>query len=217
MSDYNSLIAKGFRRSGNYVYRPHCPHCQACIPVRVPVAEFHPSRVQRRIFKLNQDLQVVPQPSVFSAEHYALYQRYIHDRHTDSGMDHAAPQQYLDFLTSAWAHTVFYEFRRDTQLLAVAVVDQLDQALSAVYTFYDTQEQRRSLGVYAVLWQLAQARKLGLNWVYLGYWLGQADKMRYKSRYRPLEAYWEGQWRCYSKQQPLPGETRNTTNSNIEP
>lgn len=192
---YDQLIRKGFRRSGRYVYRPRCPDCQACIPVRVPVAAFTPDRSQRRTLTRNQDLEVIPHAAHFQREHYNLYTAYTQQRHPEGGMDQAGPEQYWEFLSSPWSRTYFYEFRLAQQLVAVAVVDHLDQGLSAVYTFYDPElAQRRSLGVYAVLWQIDHARQLGLEWVYLGYWIAASAKMRYKNRYQPLEAYQEGRW-----------------------
>ncbi len=192
---YDQLISKGFRRSGRYVYRPRCPACQACIPVRIPVALFTPDRSQRRTLARNQDLAVTPRAARFQSEHYELYRRYIQQRHPGGGMDQAGPEGYWEFLASPWARTYFYEFHRDRQLVAVAIVDHLDAGLSAVYTFYDPElAQQRGLGTYAVLWQIDYARQLGLKWVYLGYWIGACVKMSYKSRYYPLEAYWEDRW-----------------------
>lgn len=191
---YSTLIDYGFRRSGERVYRPRCEHCQACIPVRVPVATFQPSRIQKRIWRRNHDLVVQRVAPLRSDEHFDLYQRYLAQRHAGGGMDDPHPDNYLAFLASPHIDTGFYEFRLHGKLLAVAVVDHLQQGLSAVYTFFDPQHAQRSLGVYAVLWQIEHVKQLNLTWLYLGYWIKDSPKMNYKEHYQPLEMYQRGQW-----------------------
>jgi leucyl-tRNA---protein transferase len=192
---YTALSRYGFRRSGSQVYRPHCPDCEACVPVRVPVREFRPRRNQRRAWQANRHLQIHRLPAGFSQEHYDLYARYVKARHAGGGMDSPTPAQYLEFLTSLWSETIFYEFRGPEGLLAVAVVDQLEDGLSAVYTFFEPALRGRSLGIYAVLWEIEAARRLGLEWLYLGYWIRESSKMRYKDQYQPLEYLHHGAWR----------------------
>ena len=191
---YGAYMRLGFRRSGDLVYRPHCRDCQACIPVRVPVAAFRPSRSQRRIQARNNDLRVLARSPEYDPEHFALYLRYQKHRHAGGGMDDPDPQKYTNFLLSRHVHTVFYEMRWRTQLLGVAVVDHLPDGLSAVYTFFDPAETRRSLGSFAVIWQIERARQLGLDWVYLGYLIRECAKMSYKENFQPLEAYVDGRW-----------------------
>lgn len=197
---YQHLLEVGFRRSGNHVYRPQCPDCAACVPVRIPVQQFQPRRVQRRCWQRSAaGLQIVLRQPVFDAEHYALYQRYTATRHANGGMANADPACYLDFLTTRWCPTLFVELRRHEQLIAVAVTDLLPNALSAVYTFFDPDLERESPGVLAVLWQIQEARRRGLAYLYLGYWIGACPKMSYKDQYRPLEA-WNGRcWRRYER------------------
>jgi leucyl-tRNA---protein transferase len=192
---YASYMRLGFRRSGDLVYRPHCRDCQACIPVRVPVAQFVPNRSQRRILARNADIKVAAQAPAYNAEHFALYLRYQKHRHPGGGMDDPDPQKYMNFLLSRHVHTVFYEMRLQTKLLGVSVVDHLPDGLSAVYTFFDPAEKRRGLGSFAVLWQIERARQLGLAWVYLGYLIRECSKMAYKENFQPLEAYVDGRWR----------------------
>jgi arginine-tRNA-protein transferase len=196
---YSALAEQGFRRSGDWVYRPWCRHCSACIPVRIPVARFAPNRSQARILKRNADLTAIPRPAEFVEEHYRLYRRYLETRHADGDMEGSGREEYMQFLGSAWANTAFVEFRLGAELLAVAAVDRLSDGLSAVYTFFDPEQGPRGLGVYAVLWQVEEARALGLDWLYLGYWIEACRKMTYKSRYRPLEAWIAGQWRLFEK------------------
>lgn len=192
---YSQLVDAGFRRSGEYVYRPRCSTCRACIPARIPVMAFKPSRSQRRTWLRNQDLDVRSTPADFSEEHFALYRRYISSRHPGGGMDVADPERYREFLFSSWSDTWSYEFRLGPLLLAVAVVDRLSRGFSAVYTFYDPDFAERGLGTFGVLWEIAEAQRLGLTWLYLGYWIRECPKMRYKNRFHPLEIYHDGHWR----------------------
>jgi len=191
---YSQLSDLGFRRSGHYVYRPHCHACQACISVRVPVDTFIAKRNQKRAWLRNQDLTVKAVSAEWNEQHYALYARYIAARHRDGDMYPPTPRQYREFLTSDWANTIFYEFRRGDRLFALAVTDILASGLSAVYTFYDPSETYRSLGTFAILWQIHEAKRRQLPFLYLGYWVKQAERMRYKSQFRPLELLVEGEW-----------------------
>jgi arginyl-tRNA--protein-N-Asp/Glu arginylyltransferase len=193
-SAYSWLAARGFRRSGTMVYRPHCRDCRACVPVRIAVDRFRPSRAQRRVLRRNSDLSVVRKPPAFDEAHYRLFARYLQARHPDGQMTESTPEDYLRFVAAAWGETAFYEFRRDEALLAVAVVDHLADGLSAVYTFYDPDVTGRSLGTYAVLWQVLEAERLGLRWVYLGFWISACRKMAYKDRFRPLQAFDGDRW-----------------------
>lgn len=192
---YSALVDQGFRRSGEYVYRPGCPHCDACQSLRIPVAEFVPSRRHRRCLAANARLRIHVVPPTFRDEHFRLYKRYIEQRHAGSQMANPTPNQYLEFLTASWAQTVFYEFREDDRLLAVSVVDELSYGLSAVYTFYEPELPKRSLGTLAILWLINETRQLGLRYLYLGYWIAECRQMRYKSDFRPHEVYTQAQWR----------------------
>jgi arginine-tRNA-protein transferase len=194
---YDTLSQHGFRRSGEHLYRPHCHGCDACIPVRIPVHAFQPRRSQKRIWRTNQDLTVKQRIATFQAEHFNLYCRYLNARHRGGGMDNPTRESYHQFLISSWADTIFYEFRWQEQLVAVAVADIFENGLSAVYNFFDPALTKRSLGVYAVLWEIEQTRQLGLESLYLGYWIKECQKMNYKTEYNPLEFYRHGVWRTY--------------------
>lgn len=202
---YSRLAEQGFRRSGDLVYRPHCHACTACVPVRIPVARFSPDRSQLRNLRDNTGLTVIAKPAQFDEEHYRLFQHYLLSRHEDGGMADSSREDYIGFLGSNWADTRFVEFRSDKKLLAVAVVDRLDTGLSAVYTFFDPNQAARGLGTLAVLWQVGEARRLNLKWVYLGFWIDDCRKMNYKERFRPLQARIAGQWREYEKGGKIPG------------
>lgn len=199
MELYENLSQHGFRRSGEHLYRPHCHDCNACTPVRIPIEHFKPRRIQKRIWKKNQDLVIVPQPSAFNQNHFDLYRKYIATRHRGGGMDNPTPDNYIQFLSSQWAETVFHEFLLGEELVAVAVVDHFEQSLSAVYTFFDPEYEQRSLGAFAILWQIEQAKQLNLKWLYLGYWIKECQKMSYKTDYQPLEYYQYGVWHTLQK------------------
>ncbi|NJD05960.1 MAG: arginyltransferase [Methylococcaceae bacterium] len=192
---YSALARKGFRRSGDLVYRPRCRGCNACIPVRLDVARFAPDRSQRRNQQRNRDLRAQPTPPVFNETHYRLFTRYQDSRHAGGGMTAMNRRDYLGFLASSWSSSQFVEFRdNDEKLLGVAVVDRLEDGLSAVYTFFDPDESQRGIGTHAVLWQITEAQRLRLPWLYLGYWIAESRKMAYKSRFRPLQALHGERW-----------------------
>lgn len=197
---YAQLIAKGFRRSGNDVYRANCPNCSACIPVRLPIERFQPNRNQKRCIKKNRHTSVVIKPAVFEQQHYDLYLRYQQQKHPDGNMQNSSPEDYLNFLGSRWCNTRFIEFFIEQHLVAIAVVDQFNVALSAVYTFFDPDFANYSPGVFAVLWQIDYARELHLEWLYLGYWIAECKKMSYKNQYQPLQVFSNNTWQNY----PLP-------------
>ncbi len=194
MDMYAKLSAVGFRRSGDYLYRPHCASCNACIPVRIPAREFRMHRSQRRIWKKNRDLQVTSRDATFDKEHYELYERYIRARHEEGDMYPPSVDQYEAFLTNRWGTTRFHEFRAMGQLVTVAVVDHMPNGLSAVYTFFDPDEAARSPGMHAILWQIQEAVAQGLPHVYLGYWIRQCRKMSYKTQFRPVELFRDNHW-----------------------
>ena len=191
---YSQLSYIGFRRSGPHLYRPHCAACNACVPARVPVAGFRANRSQRRILARNSDLQAEVVDDISTDEHFALYSSYISGRHRDGDMYPPDREQFNSFLTREWGTTRFVEFRAAGRLLAVAVLDRLENGVSAIYTFYDPAESSRSLGSFVILWQIGLARELGLPAVYLGYWIRNCRKMNYKTRFRPIELLTNGHW-----------------------
>lgn len=191
---YSALVRAGFRRSGVFTYRPHCDSCQACIPVRLPVAELKPKRSQRRALKQHSKLRVRELPLVFNEAHYALYQRYQAARHPGGGMDEDSHDQYAQFMLQSRVDTRLVEFSDDQAVRMVSLIDVLDDGLSSVYTFFDPDLPGTSFGVYNILWQAAQCLALGLPHLYLGYWIAESPKMAYKTEFRPIEGYIAGQW-----------------------
>jgi arginine-tRNA-protein transferase len=191
---YQALTEHGFRRSGGHLYRPHCGDCTACVPTRIPVAEFLPRRTQRRVLARNADLTLRIEPAVFSSRYYDLYAHYIQGRHQDGDMFPPSSDQFRSFLLSQWSNSVFLCCYLGDELLAVAVTDQQPRGLSAIYTFFDPGFAERSLGTFAILQQINLCRDSNLPHLYLGYWIRDSRKMRYKVDYRPVELFLSGRW-----------------------
>ncbi|WP_020209244.1 arginyltransferase [Gilvimarinus chinensis] len=191
---YSQLSRLGFRRSGSHLYRPHCAACQACVSSRIPVRLFKANRSQKRCIKKNSDLQLHLVDSIQTDEHYSLYESYINNRHADGDMYPPTREQYEAFLSAEWGTTRYIEYRLQDRLLGVAVCDELTDGLSAVYTFFDSQEAKRSLGTFAILVQIRKAQDMGLEYVYLGYWIRNCQKMAYKTQYRPLQLLINKHW-----------------------
>ncbi|MEW7866496.1 arginyltransferase [Aeromonas diversa] len=191
---YERLLSAGFRRSGNDIYRPHCPTCSACQSLRIHSQEFVPSKRQKRIRQQNRNVEVVLSYQD-KPEYYELYERYIRGRHADGTMYPPSRSQYQGFLHCTWMPPLYMEFRQGTRLLAVAVTDLMPHSLSAMYTFFDPDEANRSLGVFAIMSQLDLAARTGRSWVYLGYLVEHCQKMSYKSQYRPHELLIGKEWK----------------------
>lgn len=191
---YQTLTDQGFRRSGSHLYRPHCNGCNACIPCRVPVDGFAPTRKHRKVARRNADLTIKVEEATFSKRHYHLYERYISLRHADGDMYPASEDQFRSFLLSPWSNSVFISLYDRDRLLSVAVTDKQPNGLSAIYTFFEPNESRRSLGVMSILAQIELCREWDLAYLYLGYWIKDCDKMNYKAQYRPTELFVNNRW-----------------------
>ena len=206
---YSGLIQQGFRRSGNFSYRPHCENCQACVPVRIILQDFTPNRSQKRAYKQHQNLTAALLPVTFDNAHYWLYAAYQKARHPNEAPEQDEKpaqdktEQYRSFLCQTNVDSVMVEFREGAELKMVSVIDIVQDGISAVYTFYETKNskvddgnaiKRPSYGTYNVLWQIEWAKSLNLPYLYLGYWIKDSQKMAYKQNFQPLEKYVDGVW-----------------------
>jgi arginine-tRNA-protein transferase len=191
---YDQLVKRGFRRSGDFTYRPACKDCHACVPVRVPVARFTPDRSQRRCLRANQALAARERSPGFFEEHYLLYQRYQTERHPGGGMDGDNREQYTQFLLRGQVDTRLVEFRDADRLRMVSIIDVLNDGLSSVYTFFDPELPATGLGTYNILWQINQCLANELPYLYLGYFIRDCRKMSYKARFRPIEGLVDESW-----------------------
>ena len=194
--DYSLLSRAGFRRSHRFAYRPACRDCSACVPVRVDVRRFKQTRSLRRVAQANADLVVQQRRARASDEQFELFRRYLLSRHADGEMASMTPLDYRAMIEDTRLPTRVAEFRTDDRrLLAACLVDWLDDGPSAVYSYFEPEESSRSPGSYMVLWLIEEAARRSLPYVYLGYWIAESPKMRYKARFRPLQGLGPDGWR----------------------
>lgn len=192
---FRRLSLAGFRRSHHIVYRPACPGCSACVPVRLEVSQFDWSRSWRRIMSRNADLTAEETGLDISDEQYRLFRRYVRSRHGDGDMAVMDRRDYTSMVLASPVDTSIVEFRdSDGELVAACLTDRLPDGLSAVYSFFDPDQSRRSLGSFMVLWLIEEARRQGLPHIYLGFWIPNSRKMAYKARFRPLQAFGADGW-----------------------
>lgn len=194
----DNLLKGGFRRSQNIAYMPYCEHCSACVPVRIVVDEFEPKRTLKRIWRTNRDIVTRRMGAIPTSEQYSIFRSYIDSRHRDGGMADMSVLDYAMMVEDSVVNTQVTEYRarhpapgdEDTgedELIAVALSDRLSDGLSMVYSFFEPGLRERSLGSYMIMEHIEAARKMGLPYVYLGYWIEGSRKMEYKTRFRPQE------------------------------
>jgi len=197
---YSGLIQQGFRRSGKFAYRPHCENCSACIPVRVILNEFAPTRSQKRAYKQHADLTAHIMPLNYSETHFELYSSYQALRHMDEDLSNQNEtkndiEQYHQFLCQSNVESLMVEFKdAKNQVKIVSVIDVVSDGISAVYTFYDARETKASYGTYSIMWIAEWTKNLGLPYLYLGYWISDSQKMAYKQQFKPQEKLIYGEW-----------------------
>jgi arginyl-tRNA--protein-N-Asp/Glu arginylyltransferase len=188
---YEGLLREGWRRSGKTFYKAICPGCEYCVPLRLDVGSFRPSRSQRRILKANADVESSLCASEFSEERFELYRKYVHSKHgVEESPEPIARASYVSFLLGGplgSAMIVDYRSRLDGRLLANGYVDLLPEGLSSVYFAFAPEESRRSLGTLSVMRELTIAGELGKRYYYLGFWVPGSPKMDYKANFRPFE------------------------------
>ncbi|MFP6756684.1 MAG: arginyltransferase [Alphaproteobacteria bacterium] len=195
---HDMLSQAGFRRSHGIAYRPACENCRACVPVRVVVDGFRPSRSMRKVLTRNADLTAVERPPIATAEQFHVFQAYEQTRHSDGDMALMDFSDYRSMVEDTPVETRIVEFRgNDNELVAVSLTDRLGDGLSGVYKFFAADRARTSPGTYVILWHIERARALGLPYVYLGYWIGESPKMAYKARFQPLEALIGEEWTLF--------------------
>ena len=203
--DLNDLLTHGgFRRSQSIAYRPACEDCHACVSVRVVVDDFRPSCSMRRIREANADLIGEMRVPVPTSEQYSVFRSYLDDRHFDGGMADMTVLDYAMMVEDSHVETRVIEYRRrgpdsgvtgrGAELLAVALTDVLSDGLSMVYSFFEPSEDSRSLGTFMILDHIARARRQGLPYVYLGYWIEGSKKMDYKGRFLPQQRLAPSGW-----------------------
>jgi leucyl-tRNA---protein transferase len=195
---HDLLSQAGFRRSQTIAYRPACDMCNACVSIRIPVDAFKPSRNMKRVLEANEDLVSVVRPNRATGEDYSLFRTYLGDRHPDGGMMDMSVMDFTLMIEDSHVETCLVDYRRrgpDTGIngkgkgppVAIALTDRLSDGLSMVYSFFDPDLQERSLGTFMILDHIERTRKLGLPYLYLGYWVEGSKKMAYKARFMPQE------------------------------
>ena len=192
--NFNDLTSKGFRRSGQYVYKPNCKNCKACKPIRLLASDFLISRSQKRAKKYLDKLTVRILPLVFNQEHYELYVHYQNNRHDSANINDDDLADYNNFLIKSNVNSKIIEFRLNNELKIVTIIDEVKDGISAVYTFYDCSNKKLSFGTTSILWLLDLCKKQKLSYLYLGYWILESQKMKYKTNFKPYELMIEGDW-----------------------
>ena len=197
---HDRLAETGFRRIENWVYRPACPHCSACKPIRVVADAFKPSRTQQRILKANQDVCITDAGTATSLEQYALFQHYLSARHEDGQMAGMSMDEFDAMISNSPISTRLLEFRstRDNELLGCMLTDVQRDGLSAVYSFFTPEQPKRSLGAFMIMQLIESAKAAQLPYLYLGYYIRQSPKMSYKTNYRPYQIFEHGKWQTVS-------------------
>ncbi|MEM0978180.1 MAG: arginyltransferase [Pseudomonadota bacterium] len=195
----DALSAQGFRRSQNVLYRPSCADCQACMSVRIRVSDFQPTKSQQKILRRNKDIHRTSSAPWATEPQFELFKKYLSARHADGGMADMDVFEFAAMVEETPIRSRVVEYyssaeRRSEHLLAVCLTDILHDGVSMVYSFFDPDFDRLSLGTFMILDHIEIARQAGLNYVYLGYWVPGSPKMAYKAKFSPLEVFKNNTW-----------------------
>jgi arginine-tRNA-protein transferase len=190
---FSNLTESGFRRSGEQVYRPLCKACNQCHSIRVLARASKLSKSQKRVLSKNKDLQIKVS-KINKPEYYLLYEKYVNEVHSDGTMYPASEEQYYGFVNCEWQHPIFLEAYLDEKLIGVAVTDKLDHGYSALYTFFEPNLSKRSLGIFFILKQIQLTAEDNLPYLYLGYQVDACKKMNYKQNFYPHERFFDNKW-----------------------
>ncbi|MDR5008464.1 arginyltransferase [Agrobacterium fabacearum] len=208
-SEMNDLLTQGgFRRSQNIAYRPACETCRACVSVRILAEQFQPTKSMRRVLSINKDVVATVHAAEPSTEQFSLFRRYLDHRHQSGGMSDMSALDYAIMIEDTHVNTRIIEYRvrepgsgidssKRGKLLAVALSDVMSDGLSMVYSFFNPDLEKRSLGTFMIMDHITRTRALGLPHVYLGYWVDGSEKMGYKTRYHPQEHLTPRGWEVY--------------------
>jgi arginine-tRNA-protein transferase len=191
---YHDLMDLGFRRSGNIFYRPRCQGCRLCVPMRIHVDDFRPSKSQRRVQRMNSDVKLLTALPHLTAEKLAIYQRYLAHQHPGSPQNEDE-QSLREFLYQDVVDTLEVTYSIGRRVIGVSILDVCSRSVSSVYHYFDPDERHRSLGTFSLLAEIQLTRQWGVPYYYLGYWVEGSATMDYKSRFRPHELMIDGQWR----------------------
>jgi arginine-tRNA-protein transferase len=192
---HDQLTRSGFRRSHGTAYAQACPSCNQCIAIRIRAREFNYSRSQRRIAKRNNELIVNEVSAIANEEQFILFEAYQASRHAGGDMETMDYSDYQSLLEENTVDTALIEFRHNDHLIACIIVDKISDGFSAVYSFFDTEfESQRSLGTYMILWLIEHTKALDFDYVYLGFWINNCQKMSYKKNFQPLDCFLSGSW-----------------------
>ncbi|XHE13963.1 arginyltransferase [Agrobacterium deltaense] len=209
-SEMNDLLTQGgFRRSQNIAYRPACENCRACVSVRILTEQFQPTKSMRRVLSINRDVVATVHAAEPSTEQFSLFRRYLDHRHQSGGMSDMSALDYAIMVEDTHVNTHIIEYRvrepgsgidpsKRGELLAVALSDVMSDGLSMVYSFFNPDLEKRSLGTFMIIDHITRTRALGLPHVYLGYWVDGSEKMGYKTRYHPQEHLTPRGWEVYT-------------------
>jgi len=210
---HDALSQAGFRRSHGIAYAPACDGCNACVPMRIDCRAFLPSRNQKRVLNANRDLVFVEKGSVGTAEQYRVFADYQARRHTGGEMSNMGFGDYQALVEDTPIDTSVFEYREPETdaLVAVCLVDRTVDGLSAVYSFFDPTSPRLSLGTFMILHAVGECARSGLDYLYLGFWIEDCDKMSYKARFRPAQVFRDGCWETFAGPAKINSSREETT------